>query len=183
MPKLGVFNLVTLDGYFAGENGDISWHNADAEFQKTAEQQSNSGNTLLFGRVTYELMAGYWTTPQALKEDPIVAKGMNSSSKIVFSRTLKKAEWSNTRLAKGNLVAEVRALKAQPGKDLTILGSGSLVAQLAEAGLIDHYQLMVNPVVLGKGKGLFDGLKTKLSLKLTKTQAFKSGNVLLTYQS
>ena len=182
MPKLGVFNLVTLDGYFAGENGDISWHNADAEFQKTAEQQSNSGNTLLFGRVTYELMAGYWTTPQALKDDPLVAKGMNSSPKIVFSRTLKKTEWSNTRLVKGDLVAEVRKLKARPGKGLTILGSGSLVAQLTEAGLIDEYQFLVNPVVLGKGKGMFEGLKTKLSLKLTKTQAFKNGNVLLCYQ-
>lgn len=84
MQKLLVFNLMTLDGYIAGENGDISWHNVDDEFQEMAKQASNSGNTLLFGRVTYELMASYWPTPEAIRNDPIVAAGMNNSEKIVF---------------------------------------------------------------------------------------------------
>jgi len=98
MQRLVVFNLVTLDGYFAGQNGDISWHQVDDEFQEFAETNSNSGSTLLFGRVTYELMASYWSSPEALKNDAVVAKGMNSASKIVFSRILKKADWANTRL-------------------------------------------------------------------------------------
>src|SRR5512135_2681359 len=137
MPKLSVFNLVTLDGYFAGPDGDISWHNVDEEFQELANAASNSGNVLLFGRVTYELMARYWPTPDGIRDDPIVARGMNSATKIVFSRTLDKAEWSNTRLVKEDMLAEVAKLKQGPGKDLTILGSGSLVAQLSQARLID----------------------------------------------
>src|SRR4029453_18883078 len=129
MRKLGVFNLVALDGYFSGPGGDISWHRVDPEFQEYAEKNSTSGNTLLFGRVPYELMAGYWPSPGALKDDPVVAQGMNISPKIVFSRTLKKADWTNTRLVQNDMLGEVRRLKQQPGKDLTILGSGSLVAQ------------------------------------------------------
>src|SRR6266511_331840 len=98
MRNLLVFNLVSLDGYFAGPAGDISWHKVDEEFQELANQASTSGNTLLFGRVTYQLMASYWPTPEALRTDPVVATGMNSSEKVVFSRTLSEAEWSNTRL-------------------------------------------------------------------------------------
>src|SRR5215510_20552 len=152
MQKLSVFNLVTLDGYISGADGDISWHRVDQEFQQHAEKTSNSGNTLLFGRITYEMMAGYWPSPDAFKDDPNIAQGMNRSPKIVFSRTLKKADWDNTRLVKGELLAEVRKLKRQSGKGLTILGSGSIVAQLEQAGLIDEYQILLNPVILGKGR-------------------------------
>src|SRR5262245_35157460 len=183
MRKVGVFNLVTLDGYLSGQGGDISWHRVDKEFQKYAEENSNSGNTLLFGRVTYEMMAGYWPSSDALKTDPIIAQGMNSSPKIVFSRTLKKADWANTRLVKDDMIGEVRKLKQQSGKDLTVLGSGSVVAQLAQAGLIDEYQILLNPVVLGKGKTMFEGIEGQPALKLIKTQTFGNGNVLLCYES
>jgi dihydrofolate reductase len=183
MRKLSVFNMLTLDGYLAGMDGDISWHNVDAEFQEYARRNSNSGNTLLFGRVTYELMAGYWTSPDALKNDRVVAQGMNNSTKIVFSRTLNKADWENTRLVKENMVEEVRTLKAQDGKDLTILGSGTIVAQLARAGLIDEYQIMLNPIALGKGKTMFEGITNRLALRLIKTRTFGNGNVLLQYEA
>ena len=182
MRKLSVFNLVTLDGYISGAGGDISWHRVDNEFQRYAEKNSNSGNTLLFGRVTYEMMAGYWPSPEALKDDPIIAQGMNRSPKIVFSRTLNKADWANTRLVKGDLLAEVRKLKKQSGKGLTILGSASIVAQLAQAGLIDEYQLLLNPVILGKGRTMFEGVEGKPTLKLTSTRTFGNGNVLLCYE-
>ncbi len=182
MRKLIVFNLMTLDGYFAGQDGDISWHNVDAEFQELAKEASNSGNTLLFGRVTYELMARYWPTPEAIKNDPIVAAGMNKAEKIVFSRTLDKADWNSTRLVKDDMLAEVKKLKQQSGKDLTVLGSGSIVSQLAQEGLIDEYDILLNPVVLGRGKTMFEGIKDKLALKLTKTRIFGNGNVLLTYE-
>ena len=181
MRRLTVFNLVTLDGYFAGKSGDISWHNVDEEFQELANKASNSGNTLLFGRVTYELMAGFWPTPEAIKSDPIVAAGMNKSEKVVFSRTQDKVEWNNTRLVKGDMIAEVRNLKQGSGKDLTILGSGSLVSQLAQEGLIDEYNILLNPVAIGKGKTMFDGITDRLNLKLTSTRTFRNGNVLLTY--
>jgi len=182
MRRLTVFNLVTLDGYFAGPGGDISWHQVDEEFQELANAASNSGNTLLFGRVTYELMAGFWPTPEAIRTDPIVAAGMNKAEKIVFSRTLEKAEWNNTRLVKSDLIAEVRNLKRGSGQDLTILGSGSIVSQLAQEGLIDEYQILLNPVVIGKGKTMFEGVKDRFSLRLIKTRVFGNGNILLHYE-
>ena len=126
MRRLNVFNLMTLDGYIAGPGGDISWHKVDDEFQELAKKASNSGNTLLFGRVTYELMAGFWPTAEALRTDPVVANGMNRAEKIVFSRTLEKVSWNNTRLVKGDMIDEVRRLRQGTGKGLTVLGSGSI---------------------------------------------------------
>ncbi len=182
MRKLIVFNLVTVDGYFAGEGGDISWHMVDEEFQELAMQASNSGNILLFGRVTYQLMAGFWPTPEAIRDDPVVAAGMNRAEKIVFSRTLDQAEWHNTRLVKQGMLAEVRRLKEQADKDLTVLGSGSIVAQLAEEGLIDEYNILVNPVALGQGKSMFAGVRERVNLRLIDTRVFGNGNVLLRYE-
>jgi dihydrofolate reductase len=182
MRKLSVFNLMTLDGYIAGQDGDISWHNVDKEFQELAEKASNSGNILLFGRVTYELMMRYWPTPEAIKNDPIVAQGMNNSEKIVFSRTMNKADWNNTKLVKDNMLMEIRKLKQGSGKDMTVLGSGNVVSQLAQERLIDEFQILLNPVVIGKGKTMFEGVKDRFSLKLTKTRVFGNGNVLLNYE-
>ncbi|HLE42001.1 MAG TPA: dihydrofolate reductase family protein [Nitrospirota bacterium] len=183
MRKVFVFNLVTLDGYFEGPRREIDWHNVDAEFNEYAIGMLNSVDTLLFGRVTYELMAGYWPTPDAMKNDPIVAGKMNSLPKIVFSRTLDKVAWNNSRLVKSNVEEEIQKIKKQQGKDIVILGSGSIVSELAPLGLIDEYRLMVNPVVLGAGKPLFKGIKDRLNLKLIKAKTFKSGNVLLYYEA
>jgi dihydrofolate reductase len=183
MRKLGVFNQVSLDGYIADASGDMSWaHKHDAEWNAFVDQNATGGGELLFGRVTYELMTRYWPTPMAMQNNPVVAERMNNLPKVVFSRTLEEASWNNTRLMKGDLAAEVRRMKAGPGPDLVILGSGSIVAQLAAEGLIDEYQLVVNPVVLGKGKTMFEGLKEKLNLKLTSTRQFGNGNVLLCYE-
>ena len=182
MRKLSVFNLITLDGYFAGQDGDISWHMVDEEFQELAEKASNSGNTLVFGRITYELMAGYWPTAEATASDPIVARGMNSAEKIVFSRTLTRVDWNNTRVVKDDMLAEIRRLKRESATDLTVLGSGSIVAQLTGERLIDEYQVLLNPVVIGRGRTMFEGVKDRLPLRLTKTRVFGNGNVLLTYE-
>jgi dihydrofolate reductase len=182
MRRLTVFNLVSLDGYFTGEGGDISWHMVDEEFQELANKAANSGNTLLFGRVTYQLMAGFWPTKEAIRTDPLVAAGMNESEKIVFSRTLDKADWNNTRLVKTGMIAEVMRLKEGSGKDLTVLGSGSIVARLAAEDLIDEYQILVNPVVLGKGRTMFEGMGRRLHLKLLSSRTFGNGNVLLRYE-
>jgi dihydrofolate reductase len=127
-------------------------------------------------------MASYWPTPQAMQNDPVVAERMNNLPKVVFSRTLDKASWNNTRLVKGDMPAAVRKLKQEPGEGMAILGSGSVVSQLAQASLIDEYQIVVNPVVLGEGKTLFAGIKEKLNLKLTRTRTFANGNALLCYE-
>jgi len=185
MRRLVVFNNVSLDGYFVDGKGDMSWaHNTnpDAEWDAFGEENAKGGGILLFGRVTYELMAGYWPTPLAAQNDPIVAEHMNTLPKVVFSRTLDQVSWSNTTLVKGDLAAEVRKMKHAPGQDMAVLGSGSIVSQLAQEGLVDEYQLVVSPVVLGAGRTLFDGLREKLALKLTKTRAFRNGNVLLCYE-
>jgi len=182
MRKVSVFNFMTLNGCFKGPNGDISWHKHGAEENRYAAEMLQSGNTLLFGRVTYEMMASYWPTQNAIKNDPIIAEGMNSADKIVFSSTLKKVEWNNTRLVKDNIEEEIKKMKQQPGKDMTLLGSGTIVTQLAERGLIDEYQIMVDPVVIGDGTQIFKDIRHKLDLKLTTARTFKSGAVLLCYQ-
>ena len=185
MRRLVVFNNVSLDGYFVDGSGDMSWAhntNSDAEWDAFGAENAKGGGILLFGRVTYELMAGYWPTPLAAQNDPIVAEHMNALPKVVFSRTLDQVSWSNTTLVKGDLAAEVRKMKYAPGQDMAVLGSGSIVSQLAQEGLVDEYQLVVNPVVLGAGRTLFDGISEKLALKLTKTRAFRNGNVLLCYE-
>jgi len=185
MRRLIVFNNVTLDGYFVDTNGDMRWAhsgNDDAEWNAFVAGNASGGGELLFGRITYELMAGYWPTPLAMKNDPIVAEGMNRMPKVVFSRTLDRASWSNTKLLKGDIAAEIRKMKNKPGPGMAILGSGSIVAQLAPEGLIDEYQVVVNPVVLGKGRTMFDGIKERLNLKLTKTRAFGNGKVFLCYE-
>jgi dihydrofolate reductase len=178
-----VFNQVTLDGFIADINGDMSWaHKQDAEWNAFVRENASAGGELLFGRITYDLMTSYWPTPLAMKNDPVVAERMNNLPKVVFSRTLEKASWNNTKLVKGDIAAEIRKMKKEPGPDMVILGSGSVVAQLAPEGLIDEYQIVVNPVALGKGKTMFDSMKEKLTLKLTRTRTFGNGNVLLCYE-
>lgn len=183
MRKLGMYNFVTLNGFYKGPQGDISWarHN-DPEAHEFAVENSKSDSILIFGRVTYQMMAGFWPSSMALENDPVMAKSMNESEKIVFSNTLDKAEWNNTTLIKGDVVEEIKKLKQMPGPDMTILGSGSIVSQLAQHGLIDEYQYMVYPVAIGEGTPIFKGVSGQLNLKLTKTRTFKSGAVLLCYQ-
>jgi len=182
MGTIITFNHVTLDGYFEGPNSDISWfHRGDPEIQALVEENVKGEATLLFGRKTYELMASYWPTPLAFENDPVVARRMNGSAKLVASRTLGTPTWSNTKVIQKDLVRSIREIKTTSGENITILGSGSIVAQLAEANLIDEYQLMVNPIVLGKGRGLFEGLQKTLLLKLVKTRVFGNGIVLLYY--
>lgn len=183
MRKLIVFNMVSLDGFFVDGKGDMSWaHKHDAEWNEFVNQNASGSGVLVFGRITYELMASYWPTPMALQNSPVVAKGMNQMPKIVFSRTLEKVSWSNTKLVKGELAAEVRKLKNEPGPDMVILGSGSIVSQLAQQNLIDEYQIALSPIVLGKGRTMFESVKDKLALTLTKSRAFGNGTVFVCYQ-
>ena len=186
MRKLIVFNHVSLDGYFVDANGDMSWAKADhndPEWGAFVGENASGEDPLLFGRVTYELMTRYWPTPMASKNDPALDERMNKLPKVVFSRTLDKATWNNTRLVRSDLVSEVRRMKQEPGQGMVILGSGSIVSQLAPHRLIDEYQVVMNPVILGKGRTMFDGVEEKLGLKLTNSRSFRNGNVYLCYQA
>jgi len=175
--------MVTLDGYFEGSNQSIEWHNVDDEFNQFAIEQLGNADILLFGRVTYDLMAGYWSTPASNDDDPIVAHKMNTISKIVISKTMVAANWENTRLIKENIQEEVTLLKNQPGKDIYIFGSADLSSTLREMNLIDEYRILINPVVIGNGKPLFANINHTLKLNLLHIKRFNSGNVLLYYET
>jgi len=184
MPTLNVFNNVSLDGYFCGSEGDLSWAYQDPhddEWNAFVANNAKGGGTLVFGRITYQMMAGYWPTASAAQQNPSLAKYMNAIPKVVFSRTMTEAAWSNTQLLRGDLIEEVRRLKGEPGTGLTILGSGSLISQLTAARLIDQYQVVVKPLVLGQGRSMFHGIGNRVALRQTGARAFGNGNVLLSY--
>ena len=185
MRKVIVSEMVTLDGFFAGPNGEIDWHIVDEEFNQYAIDLLNTVDTILFGRATYQLFESYWpdvaVNPSTSKSDLEIAHKINSMTKIVFSKSLEKVAWKNARLVKEFIPEEIAKMKQQPGKDMVIFGSGSVVSTFTQLGLIDEYRLIVNPVILGKGKRLFK-INDKLNLKLLKTKVFHSGNVLLSYQ-
>lgn len=184
MRKLVVFQQISLDGYFMDKNADMTWakNDADEEFNAFGAENAQGGGVLLFGRVTYDLMASFWPTPQAREMLPIVAERMNNLPKIVFSRTMNKALWNNTKVVKGDLAAEMRRMKSEPGDGMCIMGSGKVVSQLALEGVIDEYQIVVNPIALGSGRTMFEGINDRLSLKLTKSRTFRNGKVFLCYE-
>ena len=157
MSRLIMWNLVTLDGFFEGaKSWDLGWHETvwGEELERLSMEQLRSADRLLFGRVTYEGMAAYWPSAEGEGE---VAELMNSIPKVVFSRTLERAEWSNTSLVNGDAVAEVSRLKRTGDKNTFVFGSGDLSATLTRHGLFDEYRLAVAPVILGSGKTLFGG--------------------------
>lgn len=185
MRKLISFTQITLDGFFANADGGLDWAHkpaTDTEFNAFVADNAKGGGELLFGRVTYQLLESFWPTPAAKQMDPVVAERMNALPKTVFSNTLDSASWTNTTLVKGDLLSAVRKLKAAEGKDLAILGSGSIVAQLAQARLIDEVQLVLNPLVIGNGKKLFTDVERGFSLALKRTRTFGNGCVLLCYE-
>jgi dihydrofolate reductase len=190
MRKLIVFNHVSLDGFFVDANDSMSWAKTrkdDAEWNAFVAQNTSGEGPLLFGRKTYELMIRYWPTPMAAQHDAAVADRMNKLPKVVFSKTLSDVSWSNTRLVKGDLVGEVRRMKEESGGGITILGSGTLVAQLTDAGLIDEYHIVINPVALGRGRTMFEGIHEKengdkLEVKPARSRTFGNGCVYLVYE-
>lgn len=178
---------MTVDGFFAGPNGETDWFkvNKDDEYDAFTHEASKSGDTLIFGHTTYDMMKSYWPTPDAIRDTPSMAGVMNSIQKIVFSKTLKNVEegphWKNIKLFHEIEPEEIIKMKEQEGKDIAILGSGTIVQQFANLGLIDEYGLVIVPVILGAGKYLFKDIK-KMSLKLLEARGFKNGMVLLRYQ-
>ena len=180
MRKLRVFESISVDGYFTYPAGDLSWAHAgqnDAEFADWVSGNASSGAELLLGRKTYQMMEAFWPTPRAAELMPAVAKGMNAARKYVASRTVQPT-WKNSHLLKGDLIKSVRELKAGDGPTITVLGSGTVAAQLGEEGLVDEYQFVIIPIALGAGRTVFTKSR---KLSVVSERAFRNGNVVVTY--
>lgn len=182
MRKIFLFMNVSLDGYFEAPGHDISGFKADFEFNAFSPGQAGEVDALLFGRRTYEMMRDFWPTPQAAETAPLIARFMNEKRKFVASRNPAYAPgWSNVTVLHEDVPAQVKQLKAQPGETIAMFGSNSLVVSLMPAGLVDEFQIMLNPVAFGAGTPLFQGLPGKADFRLVESRQFSSGNVLLTY--
>lgn len=179
MRKLIMWNLLTLDGYFEGTTSwDLDWHNDvwGDELERLSVAQLRSADMLIFGRVTYEGMAAYWQTGQGE-----VAELMNSVPKVVFSRTLKTADWANTTLIGDQAAAAIRALKQKGDGNMFVFGSGDLSATFIREGLFDEYRLLIAPVILGAGKPPFGHGLHHQTLSLLDSRPLASGGVILRY--
>jgi dihydrofolate reductase len=184
MRTLSVFESLSLDGYFTDALNDMSWAHAggdDPEFAAFTAENAQGGGALVFGRVTYEMMASFWPTPAAAEAMPEVAAQMNGLPKIVFSRSLKYAAWQNTTVIQENPVDAMRALKAETGPEMVILGSGTIVSMLAGAGLVDEFQFVYVPIVLGSGRTPFEGNDHRTPLRLLSQRAFRNGRLFARY--
>lgn len=192
MRRIVVFDNVSADGWFADAKGGLDWVVHDPELDRAVMAEGGPPpGAFLFGRRTYEMFAAFWphvdqgpTGPHGEPMSPELrkmAKTLNATPKVVFSRTLKEASWKPTRILPSLDPREVARMKQQPGGDMMVFGSGSIVSQLTEQRLIDEYQLVVNPVLLGSGKALVDGFSEMVGLRLEEARSFPSGNVLLRY--
>ena len=187
MRKVVLLMHMSLDGFTTGPNGELDWAIVDEEMEPYVDDLLKTVDTALYGRVTYHMMEGYWPTvpenPSSTKHEIDHARWVDNVSKIVFSKTLSKVEWQNTRLVKDNIAEEVSLLKHEPGGDMMIFGSPSIAQTLMQSGLIDEYRINVNPVVLGDGIPLFKDMKGAIPLKLVDARTFHSGVVGLHYQA
>jgi dihydrofolate reductase len=179
-----MFNRVSVDGYYAGPNGEIDWFIPDPDLDKDIHLM-NRVDTTIMGRVTYQLFERYWPhifeNPSATQSDRRTAEELNQLKKIVFSKTLQTVSWENSLLMSSDPTGEVARLKRASGSDIIIFGSGTIVQQLTNAGLIDDYFIAVTPIILGVGKSLFKEAD-RIKLNLVSARQYTSGNALLHYQ-
>ena len=195
MRRIVAFNRVSADGYFTGPDGKLDWVVPEPALDQAAAESLGGADTILFGRRTYEMFEAFW--PHALDDSPTspdphaagrrspeiraMAVWINEASKVVFSRTRTEVRWRNSRLVPELDPREVEAMKKQPGKDIMIFGSGSIVSPLAAHGLVDEYHFVVGPLLLGSGRPLVSGVAKSQRLDLLEARPFPSGNVRLRY--
>ncbi len=176
---------MSLDGFVAGQNGEMDWIKADEELFNYVGKRISKGDTALYGRITYQMMENYWPTagdkPAATKHDIEHSKWYGKVHKVVLSKTLKDAGLTNTKIISDNLSDRINEVKQQPGEDILLFGSPSATHALIQLNLIDGYWLFVNPIILGQGIPLFSGLKDKIKLKLLNTRQFPIGVTELNY--
>lgn len=188
MRKIITTTWITLDGFIAGPNNEMDFVGEafDEAMGKYEFDLVSAADTLILGRVTYESFAGSWPyVPEKPGADPgevAYAQALNAMHKIVFSKTLSGVTWNNSRLEREIIPANIEKLKQEPGSDILIYGSASIVQELTRHGLIDEYQLLIHPCILGSGKPLFKDISQRVNVKLVNTEARSSGVVVLTYQ-
>jgi dihydrofolate reductase len=182
MAILTSFTFISLNGFYKGADDDISWHQHGGEEAEYSVESLKSNHILLFGRATYDLMSRFWPTEMAYQLYPDVAKGMNDAEKWVVSNRLKSADWKNTTIIHEDLIGKIEGHKKSSDQNITLLGSGSVLQQLADANLVDEYQIMIDPILLGKGAPILGNLNNNLRLELTKSRVFGSGTILLHYK-
>lgn len=177
---------VSLDGFTAGPNGELEWAIVDEEGYKDVADLLTTVDTALYGRITYQMMEGYWPSvpanPASTADELHHAHWVENVHKIVFSRTLERVTWNNTRLVKEHIAAEIARLKHLAGGDMMIFGSPSIVHTLTQHGVIDEYQIHLNPIVLGDGIPLFKDIKGSIALELLRSRTYHSGVVGLHYR-
>ena len=180
---------LTLDGLMSGPDCELDWHFKcwTPDMGEALCSQLCQADTILLGRVTYQAMASYWplkvADPSLRGEDFAFADMMNRYAKMVFSNTLLKPGWNNSTIINGNVENKITALKKQPGRNMIVYGSGKLVSTLINGGLVDDYLLWVHPIILGKGKPLFDNLWERHDLTFYRTKTFSSGVILMHYRT
>lgn len=179
-----MFNLISVDGFFAGADGNIDWHNTDDEFNKFGAEQTKSFGTIILGKTTYQLFESYWPNalvdPATSEDDREIAQAIEDATKIVFSKTLENVTWNNTKVFKEITPENIISWKEKEGRDAVIFGSGTIVQQFSKLGLIDEYRILVNPIILGEGKSMFENMN-QVNLTLIDSKRFNNGNMLLTY--
>lgn len=183
MRKIIVLEWLSLDGFFSGPQEETDWFVMDDPTQQHLLEIFRTVDTILVGRVTYNLFLSYWPTPQSSKENPAeLVDFMNHSLKVVFSSSLENVAWSNSVLYRNISPAEIEKIKHSPGKDMVIFGSGSIVSRLTALQLVDEYHFIINPVFIGTGKPIFKNDEARSTLNLVGTKKFDCGNVLLHYE-
>ena len=188
MTKIITTTWVSFDGFISGPNGEMDWIGEiyDEAMGKYEGDLVDSADALIFGRVTYESFAGSWPhvpdNPNVSEGEKAYARRLNAMRKIVFSRTLASADWNNSTLLTEIVPEEVERLKRETERDILIYGSASIVQELTNLGLIDEYQVLVHPVILGGGKPLFRDISNRVKLELVQTKTHPSGVVLMCYR-
>lgn len=186
MRKIIFLIHVSLDGFTAGSNGEMDWIVYNDEIEKYSHDLHDTTDTAIYGRVTYDMMRGYWptvlTNPESQPSELAHARWLDEATKIVVSNTMTSVDWKHTILLHSDFANEIRKMKQQPGKDMWLLGSPTLAQAFMQHGLIDEYRLNVNPVVLGNGKPLFGCLGKQIPLKLIEAKNFKGGVTGLRYE-
>ena len=181
----------SLDGFVAGANGEMDWIALDDELFDDVGKITDTADTALYGRTTYQMMESYWPTaadsPAATKHDIEHANWVNNALKIVFSRSLKETDpiitgWQNTKIIRDNITEEIANMKKQPGKNLLLIGSASIAHTFMEHDLIDEYWINVNPIILGAGIPLFKNINTQVNLNLIQSKKYGCGVVALQYE-
>jgi dihydrofolate reductase len=182
--KIILLEHVSLDGYLAGPKGEMDWIRVDDELWDHIHPLTDEADAVIWGRVTYQMVAGYWPTaadaPNASRHDIHHGRWVNAATKIVFSNSLTGSNWNNTRVVKG-VGKTVATLKQEPGKNLLLIGSASIARSFIQLGLVDDYRLTINPVVLGGGTPLFPR-DARVNLRLIGTKPLASGVLAVHYE-